>query len=171
MSEWFTCVGQQWPTQPHDGGLQSRELLKRANKQSNVHEQQANMTWRFPALHLHTHSIDQGQLLRAQPRDSAQLGVACAEASALRRQLQSALERKLGLHDSCGVHNLHGMPAILGSIVVSIAVSVPSAQGDVVYPKGDNQAWAQLGGAGATLAFSLASGLQEATLYCCRLTD
>jgi ammonium transporter Rh len=74
-------------------------------------------------------------------------------------RLQSALERKLGLHDSCGVHNLHGMPAILGSIVVSIAVSVPSAQGDVVYPKGDNQAWAQLGGAGATLVFSLASGL------------
>jgi ammonium transporter Rh len=74
-------------------------------------------------------------------------------------RLQSVLERKLGLHDSCGVHNLHGLPAILGSIVVSIAVSVGSTRGDVLYPKGDHQAWAQLGGAAATLAFALASGL------------
>ena len=74
-------------------------------------------------------------------------------------RLQSILEKNIGLHDSCGVHNLHGMPAIFGSIVVSIAVSIDAAKGDVLYPKGDQQAWAQIGGAGATLAFALVSGL------------
>ena len=73
-------------------------------------------------------------------------------------RLQEILENKLGLHDSCGVHNLHGMPAILGAIVVSIAVSVPSVQGDVTFPQGDQQSGAQLAGAGITLFFALLSG-------------
>jgi ammonium transporter Rh len=73
-------------------------------------------------------------------------------------RLQSVLETKFGLHDSCGVHNLHGMPALLGSIVVSIAVSINATRGDVVYPKGDYQSGAQLAGAGITLMFALVSG-------------
>jgi ammonium transporter Rh len=73
-------------------------------------------------------------------------------------RLQSVLETKFGLHDSCGVHNLHGMPALLGSIVVSIAVSISATRGDVHYPKGDYQSGAQLAGAGITLMFALVSG-------------
>ena len=74
-------------------------------------------------------------------------------------KLQGHLEEKYKLHDSCGVHNLHGMPAIVGSIVVSIAVSTARTQGDVFYPKGhEGQVWAQLGGACVTLVFAILSG-------------
>ena len=82
-------------------------------------------------------------------------------------RLQSVLEGKFGLHDSCGVHNLHGLPAILGSIVVSVAVLYPTTKGDVIYPKGDYQAAAQLGGAACTLVFALISGSIVGKLLVC----
>ena len=43
------------------------------------------------------------------------------------------LERRFGLHDTCGVHNLHGIPGLIGGTVGAISASLAS---DTVY--GDN---------------------------------
>ena len=40
--------------------------------------------------------------------------------------IQPYLKKKLKLHDTCGVHNLHGMPGILGGISGFISASVVS---------------------------------------------
>ncbi len=37
--------------------------------------------------------------------------------------VQPFLLEKLNLHDTCGVHNLHGMPALISGIVSAIVVS------------------------------------------------
>jgi ammonium transporter Rh len=48
------------------------------------------------------------------------------------------LEKYIGLHDTCGVHNLHGMPSILSAVSACIlaAVAKPDVYGDdlSVYP-------------------------------------
>tara|TARA_B100001173_G_C15989559_1_gene548339 strand:+ start:266 stop:1621 length:1356 start_codon:yes stop_codon:yes gene_type:complete len=43
------------------------------------------------------------------------------------------LERRFGLHDTCGVHNLHGIPGLIGGTTGAISASLAS---DTVY--GDN---------------------------------
>jgi ammonium transporter Rh len=75
-------------------------------------------------------------------------------------RVQTYLEEKLNLHDSCGVHNLHGMPALVGTICVVVATSIPNCRPkNVLYPRGTNQPWAQLEGALGTLAVAILGGL------------
>lgn len=81
--------------------------------------------------------------------------------------LQPLLHEKLGLHDSCGVHNLHGMPAIFGSICVSIAVATQSSSTSDAFR---SYQWArQLAGAGATLIVALVTGATTGAVlkFCC----
>lgn len=77
--------------------------------------------------------------------------------------IQPWLDRRLGLKDTCGVHNLHGMPGVLGGIssIVATAVASRSLYGveyDLMFPQGDTQAAYQLAGIGITLAIAIASG-------------
>jgi ammonium transporter Rh len=48
--------------------------------------------------------------------------------------ISSVVEEKLKIHDTCGVHNLHGMPGVLGAVVGAIAAGSATAS---VY--GDDQ--------------------------------
>jgi ammonium transporter Rh len=45
--------------------------------------------------------------------------------------VQPFLERKIGLHDTCGINNLHGMPSLLSGFAAVIAASqaTPEAYG------------------------------------------
>jgi len=40
--------------------------------------------------------------------------------------LTPMLERRFGLHDTCGVHNLHGIPGVIGGIVGAISAAAAS---------------------------------------------
>ena len=60
------------------------------------------------------------------------------------------MHSKFGLHDTCGVLNLHGLPSLFGGIASGIITIWISEAGT---PK------AQLGGVGITFAVSIASGL------------
>ena len=37
---------------------------------------------------------------------------------------QPLLVRKMKIHDTCGVHNLHGLPGVLGAIASAIVIGV-----------------------------------------------
>lgn len=39
-------------------------------------------------------------------------------------KLSPYLQKRISLHDTCGVNNLHGIPGIMGGIIGSIAVAV-----------------------------------------------
>jgi len=78
-------------------------------------------------------------------------------------RLQPVLEG-LGVHDSCGIHNLHGMPALIGTIAVTIAVAyIPSStyradEYASIFPAGKDQWLAQIIGGAVTLATAIVCG-------------
>ena len=41
--------------------------------------------------------------------------------------LQPRLEEHLGLYDTCGIHNLHGMPAIIAGFAAAIATATTNS--------------------------------------------
>lgn len=85
--------------------------------------------------------------------------------------VQPALERSMGYLDTCGVHNLHGMPSVLGALAGVIAAAAikedeySSDQLGAIYAKvkaGDHsikdQALLQLAYIGVTLGLSFVGG-------------
>lgn len=44
--------------------------------------------------------------------------------------LSTFLQKKISLHDTCGVHNLHGMPGVLGGIFGAISASLADSAFD-----------------------------------------
>ena len=79
------------------------------------------------------------------------------------RHLTPRLESALGLRDTCGVHNLHGIPGILGGLVAAL-VSLTSYQDNKgVMPAGHYQALNQIYGLLVTLAIAIGGGFLAAT--------
>jgi ammonium transporter Rh len=78
-------------------------------------------------------------------------------------RIQPWLVQRVGLHDSCGIHNLHGMPSLLGAIA-SICLAAYKQTGGrkhdgAVYgTQHGNQAWRQFVGALLTLCCALVGG-------------
>jgi ammonium transporter Rh len=82
-------------------------------------------------------------------------------------KIQPWLDEKINLQDTCGVHNLHGMPGVLGgilSILGAFFIKVESNYGDQadkVFQQTSvgAQVGAQVGALLATLAIAIVSGL------------
>ncbi|KAJ3433399.1 rh50 isoform b [Anaeramoeba flamelloides] len=75
------------------------------------------------------------------------------------------LERKTKLHDTCGVHNLHGMPGLIGGIVSAIVTQVGKHDHSLyngafedIFTEQDNQPLHQLSAIYITLSIALAGG-------------
>ena len=64
--------------------------------------------------------------------------------------VQPALEKRCKIVDTCGVHNLHGMPGLLGGLIVLLVVP--------------GVAQAQLAGIAITVALALGCGLLSGVL-------
>lgn len=60
----------------------------------------------------------------------------------------------LGLHDTCGIHNLHGMPSLLGGIASAIVPAVLSGTQDVQ----PGSPGTQMAGVGLTLVVAISTG-------------
>ena len=78
-------------------------------------------------------------------------------------KLQPYLEDRYQLYDTCGIHNLHGMPSVLGGIVSVLAAAYFQSGGrhgnQDIYVDHKNNQWAyQLLGLIVTLSFALVTG-------------
>ena len=53
------------------------------------------------------------------------IGAAAGIVSALGfMYLNEFLQVRIGLHDTCGVHNLHGMPGVMGGLIGALSASL-----------------------------------------------
>lgn len=92
-------------------------------------------------------------------------------------KLQPFLENKIGLHDSCGIMNLHCLPGIIGGIwgaVASARAESRGDDGDLVYSKGLEPDWSESKQGGIQIAFlfitiGIAFGSAIVTGYVIRL--
>lgn len=99
-------------------------------------------------------------------------------------KLSKFLSSTIGLHDTCGVHNLHGLPGVLGGIFGSISAAASTSTFDEVsanatFPAmadgrtASAQGWYQLGALFVTLAISLSGGAITGfiTSRCCSVEE
>jgi ammonium transporter Rh len=96
--------------------------------------------------------------------DSLLIGFIAGCASSLGyAYVQPYLEEKFGLHDSCGIHNLHGIPSVIGSLASIVLVAIKAPLGHdhpaVLVHKGDQQVTDQILAVVLTFLFSIVTGL------------
>ena len=99
-------------------------------------------------------------------------------------KLGPKLKEAINLHDTCGVHNLHGIPGILGGILSAIVVAAyqsqpmdKNIQGFLAFYKGNTdtrdlsgQAGIQLAGTFISLGIALGAGLISGLFIRCGIT-
>jgi len=78
--------------------------------------------------------------------------------------IQPYLENTWGLHDSCGIHNLHAMPSVVGAIASIFVVSYENSGGrhegeDIYGDNGPRQWWIQLLSIFYCMGFAIAAGV------------
>lgn len=66
----------------------------------------------------------------------------------------------LALRDTCGVHNLHGLPGVLGGLASALFSAIPhiASANAALLVRGDSQWMWQLAGLGTTVGLALAGG-------------
>jgi ammonium transporter Rh len=102
--------------------------------------------------------------LTLSPGDAILIGCFAGLVSSVGYQfIQPYLENKIGLHDTCGIHNLHGMPSLVGatsSVLLAASKNYNHRDHDsVVYGNnGSNQWWYQLIAIGVCVGFAVISG-------------
>lgn len=79
-------------------------------------------------------------------------------------RLQAWLEKNCALHDSAGIHNLHGMPSVIGGLASVVVAAWKTTGGrtsdsEVYGDSAQYQSALQLAGVGCTLFVAMASGL------------
>jgi ammonium transporter Rh len=96
--------------------------------------------------------------LEMTPGGALLLGLTAGLVSVLGYEFVSPLfARKLQIYDSCGVHNLHGLPALLGGLASAIFVTTDSHATFLEHGRGV-QAGYQVAAVMATVAVALVSG-------------
>ena len=71
--------------------------------------------------------------------------------------VSNALQDRFDISDTCGVHNLHGLPALVGGLASAIFVTLDSDAEFLLYDR-PSQAWRQVAATFATVALASASG-------------
>ena len=67
------------------------------------------------------------------------------------------LDMKFDISDTCGVHYLHGLPAVLGGLASAVFVAI-DADAEFLSHDSNNQAWRQVAATVATIAVAVSSG-------------
>lgn len=67
------------------------------------------------------------------------------------------LEARLSMYDTCGVHNLHGLPSLVGAVASAIVVSLDSSASFLLFGPG-HQALRQIAAIVCTVGLAVASG-------------
>jgi len=106
----------------------------------------------------------------SNPIASVFIGIAAGSVSTFGYHfLQPYLLAKFGLHDTCGIHNLHAMPSVIGAIA-SIIMTAYAQTGGRDYDHGmfvTGQSWRQLVGMLLTLACAIITGLFTGMILRC----
>lgn len=106
-------------------------------------------------------SVGASSNLLITPAGAMMVGVVAGVISTLgfEKLKEIAEDKHLEVHDSCGVHNLHGLPAVWGSIAVSIFTSMPACNPSATNAWPAMQGAYQIGGACVTMIIAISSGL------------